>query len=488
MKKLRILLASLVLIVTSFPLDSAQEVAEPPPGGSDASPTGVSGIFNGSITTGCSYDAWTYNFRREIVDIDVPGCVSAYGLKFTRTYNSKDLKGWEAELLPSGALGNSMGLYWRHSYSTSVGSWVDYDAPLDSHSGEGFVFPDGRVIPHESDLDCAPYGGRLPPTGELDDTRNTGNWLMSDGGKVHLGGVGWGYFIDARNASIVGIPAVTITDPYGQVITIEHDNSCQGCGRHNRITKVTDVGSQKYLWFTYYPPEPGDPNYLRLLWKVEAREPNGTLIMSAEYHYQHRPPPVPDRQATDRFLDWVKYSDGTRATYQWDFGDGHTAYIAVADDPHYAGPMRHIEYHLADHLTGEYKQWPSTLVSRVYIENDNDNDGIPGTRTRTETRGDGVTRTLTYKWDYPQCIGSGGGARSTVTSSLSASFPWLSEGIRGLRRQKDGDRLLSRGKRVSLYSVRDSKHQYGTPQDRIHSSPPMAVGDHNDHLPRYVIY
>ena len=120
MKKLLILLASLVLILTPFPRLFGQTSGEP----LNTTPVGVSGVFNGNITTGCSFDPWTYNFRREVVDLDIPGCVSAYGLKFVRTYNSKDLKGWEAGILPSGALGNSMGLFWRHSYSTCRGSWV----------------------------------------------------------------------------------------------------------------------------------------------------------------------------------------------------------------------------------------------------------------------------------------------------------------------------------------------------------------------------
>lgn len=89
--------------------------------------TGSSGVFNGNIATAdaiSTMDMWTENYRRgPIDDIIVPGTVGAYPLKFSRTYNSKDLQNWEQTILPSGALGNSIGQYWRHSYSVAVGSW-----------------------------------------------------------------------------------------------------------------------------------------------------------------------------------------------------------------------------------------------------------------------------------------------------------------------------------------------------------------------------
>jgi hypothetical protein len=38
-------------------------------------PTGVSGTFNGNVTTGCSYDPYTGNAHRTITDIVVAGGV-----------------------------------------------------------------------------------------------------------------------------------------------------------------------------------------------------------------------------------------------------------------------------------------------------------------------------------------------------------------------------------------------------------------------------
>src|SRR5947208_88603 len=54
----------------------------------DDNPTGVAGVYNGNITTGCSYDPLTQNSHRQIDDIVVPGSVGAYPLKWTRYWNS----------------------------------------------------------------------------------------------------------------------------------------------------------------------------------------------------------------------------------------------------------------------------------------------------------------------------------------------------------------------------------------------------------------
>src|SRR5207302_2867991 len=129
--------------------------------------------------------------------------------------------------------------------------------------------------------DCYPYYGRLPPIEEsFDDT--TSNWIMADGGKVKLGPRNW------ATGSAGGVSAEKITDPYGQEITIEHDTLCQGCGTQNRLKKVTDVGSGKYLEFTYYAQSyypVGSPAGLGLIQKVEAKDRNGTVLARAEYQY-----------------------------------------------------------------------------------------------------------------------------------------------------------------------------------------------------------
>src|SRR5262249_25946955 len=54
-------------------------------------PVGVTGIFNGNVTTGCSYDPLSHSTHRVVDDIVVPGSIGKYPLKMTRYYNSRQL-------------------------------------------------------------------------------------------------------------------------------------------------------------------------------------------------------------------------------------------------------------------------------------------------------------------------------------------------------------------------------------------------------------
>ena len=72
-------------------------------------PVGVTGIFNGNVTTGCSYDPLTQSAHRVIDDIVVPGSIGKYPLKMTRYYNSRQ------QMCSGGpAIGLSPG--WAHKY------------------------------------------------------------------------------------------------------------------------------------------------------------------------------------------------------------------------------------------------------------------------------------------------------------------------------------------------------------------------------------
>ena len=50
----------------------------------DHNPIGVTGTFEGVITTGCAYNVVSHNATRQIDDIIVPGAIGKYGLKMTR--------------------------------------------------------------------------------------------------------------------------------------------------------------------------------------------------------------------------------------------------------------------------------------------------------------------------------------------------------------------------------------------------------------------
>src|SRR5947207_12943358 len=103
-------------------------------------PTGVTGEFNGNITTGCSYDPYTGNATRSITDIVVPGAVGAYPLAFTRTLNTR-LGASTTISYPFGPAGG-----WRHSYQWEVESVTHIVVCGNDWSPDHYTvtFPDGR--------------------------------------------------------------------------------------------------------------------------------------------------------------------------------------------------------------------------------------------------------------------------------------------------------------------------------------------------------
>src|SRR5438552_8285799 len=89
-------------------------------------PVGVSGIFNGNISTGCSYDPLTHSSHREVTDIVVPGSIGKYPLKMTRYYNGRS-RYWDYKI--------SLSPGWSHQYS-----WLLWTA------GYKVISPQGNVI------------------------------------------------------------------------------------------------------------------------------------------------------------------------------------------------------------------------------------------------------------------------------------------------------------------------------------------------------
>jgi hypothetical protein len=99
----------------------------------DNNPGGHSGIFNGQINTGCSYDPYTGNATRSITDIAVAGAVGEYPLALVRTANSRapsttEVFGWAGG--------------WNHNYN-----WILEDSPRGPINPKRYTveFPDGRV-------------------------------------------------------------------------------------------------------------------------------------------------------------------------------------------------------------------------------------------------------------------------------------------------------------------------------------------------------
>ena len=336
----------------------------------DHNPVGVTGAYEGVVTTGGGYNALNHNARREIDDIVVPGAVGKYGLKMTRYYNSRSDNGYP------------MGPGWSHEYlwtRDQIRGRIDY--------------PNGTVF----DTACTGDWGLDGPLGVSDwpTTSPEGYpaFRLADGGMVVFG-----------NPYV----ATKIIDPYGQITTITVNNS-------NVITQVTEPGG-RYLKFFYE-----DPNAPYALSKVEAHGlGNATVTDSVVYHYQSIAPG--GQGAPPQWcLTQVDYSDGQQAhyTYRTDNSPDHPQQpcpcpiqafplVSGCNDVRYRGPMRRIAYQYLDQAHGAITQenyWdgvpghegngpmvsridppaPSPLIVQVNFDT-----------LYTEYRGDGPTRTFTY--------------------------------------------------------------------------------------------
>src|SRR6266550_4673267 len=328
-------------------------------------PVGVTGIFNGNISTGCSYDPLTHSEHREVTDIVVPGSIGKYPLKMTRYYNSRQ------QYYAGTAIG--LGPGWAHEYS-----WLLYTA------GEKVVSPHGNVY----DFHCGPPVGVSESwdDGIQGPHPNGGTWRLADGGKVHF-----------LNGSQVDY----IEDPYGLRTTIEYQNG--------RRWRVTEPGG-RCLIFTYGPAQDADGTLM--LTKVEAYDYyGGHRIDSVNYGYRQYNPvdPLPPGRQPKMMLRTVSYSDGTSATYDYTYDNvredaQHGTYkmyprLQSCDDVRYGGPMRTIFYDYVNGgphgaITFEKSSVNGSRVSSIDAGAATGIGDLP--ETFIETRGDGPSRSFTY--------------------------------------------------------------------------------------------
>ena len=206
----------------------------PDTGGNYEGPIGVTGIFNGNVTTACSYDPVGHSAHRAVEDIPpIPGSLGKYPLKLTRYYNSRQ------QYYGIGTIG--LGPGWSHEYAWLL--WSD---------GTRVVSPHGNV----SDFFCGPPVGVSEGWDDGNQGRHfggTGTWRLADGGKVHFAGGRVDY----------------IEDPYGLRTTINYDGN-------GLRTQVTEPGG-RYLKFIY-DPNVTDPDGGRLLTRVEAHGLGTTTV------------------------------------------------------------------------------------------------------------------------------------------------------------------------------------------------------------------
>jgi RHS repeat-associated protein len=320
-------------------------------------PVGVTGIFNGNVTTGCSYDPLSHSAHRQIDDIVVPGSVGKYPLKMTRYYNSR-----QQYYATPGSIGLSPG--WAYEYS-----WLLWSA------GHKVVSPHGNVY---DDYCGAPVG--VSEGWEQRTDAYNGTWRLADGGKV--------IFVNGR--------VTYIDDPYGLRTTIFYDGN-------GRRWKVQEPGG-RYLQFIYGPA--ADPDGTVLLTRVEAHGlGNATVTDWVNYTYTLVSAGVIGRNK--KMLTGVTYSDGTSATYEYrtdnvtESTTTHKMYplLQRCNDVRYNGPMRTIRYEYQNaypHGSIANEKYPGVgAVSAV---------SPTGPDTFTETRGDGPTRSFTYT-HLVHCVG-----------------------------------------------------------------------------------
>lgn len=369
--------------------------------GSD-NPTGITGQFNGNVTTGCSYDPYTGNATRSITDIAVAGAVGAYPLAFTRTMNSRDGTG---HVPGQGAYEFGKAGGWRHSYQWGINKAVLQTSDVTARPTSYVVFyPEGRRVtftnpsggPTPVRADVAGIAERFQPMDRNDPDSNC-YLLLPDGGKVWFRAE----ITPSEPPDPLAAPGdprptpppqptltfdyvlIGIIDPYGQLTAISGGLTPTGDFRVSQIAEP--AGRVLDLIYT----GSGDNVLLQSVTeRAYAGAPAGRTVT---YNY------APALGVTA--LDHVDYpGDSTlpaRYTYQVhnDNNPVSAPLVATCDDPMYAGPMRHIAYDFKPggdfgFLLNE-KNINGTVVSSLAIDPLNANG-------RIETRGDGPHRTFTY--------------------------------------------------------------------------------------------
>jgi RHS repeat-associated protein len=339
----------------------------------DDNPTGVTGTYNGEVTTGCAYDSYTANAKRAVDDIVVPGSVGAYPLKWARYFNSHLIYA-----------DNTIGGTWRFSYR-------DY-----MHFGSvDPCTPDGRRI-HKNVYGVEDW------TETLTDPNTflvTGEILhMADGGKVisnqaNYSGTAKGYFYP-----------VQIIDPYGQVTTLSWTVLSSGL---RRLDKVTEPGG-RYLQINWDTTN----SYITSVQAFDGIAGHTMPMQSVTYTWTTQTLSLPDGTHPNSYkvLTGVNYSDGTSATYTYIEGNYpvpcstpqswfYSALLKTADDTHYVGPMKQIAYKYA--ATGN----KTRILSENHLVNGTGSEAVStltgvastsSTQLTTETRGDGPQRNFNY--------------------------------------------------------------------------------------------
>jgi RHS repeat-associated protein len=347
-------------------------------------PTGPSGIYNGNVLDAGNFDPHTYNALRTVTDIEVPGSVGAYPLKWTRYFNNRNLVG----------LGPSVG--WTFSYFYGLGNY----GPTES-------FPDGRWLNFAANCPLAVEEG-LGTFTAANGIQYYGI-VLADGGGVAFNSYPQPF------GNPYNLP-VALIDPYGQVTTISYvvAGYCGGYPIYN-LDRVTEPGGRYLQLYWTSSVLCGSLTTPPLITRVEANDGRGNVTQWVNYTWTQWTAPGTNRTFT--VLSQVAYSDGNSATYTYTMSAG-AAVLSTANDVRYNGAMRQMKY--VWKTTAAVPPNPSSTL--LVSENNSSTGEAVATLTtnssgqRVETRGDGATRTFAYG------AGLGGGGNCHPTSGKLTSY------------------------------------------------------------------
>ena len=354
-------------------------------------PTGTAGQFNGNVTTACSYDPYTANATRSVTDLVVAGGVGSYPLAFTRTMNSRYTAGVGNQ--PAfGAAGS-----WLHNYQWTIDAvTVQKTGSVGLPKSYSVNYPDGRRIPFsnrnplpngQSDQDFRGSLGVRDRFEQLAAGTTECYVRLPDGGKIWFHAnisttVSAGIYTTVYTFTFKGI-----IDPYLQTTTVTFPSD-------GSLTVTEPAGRTLKIFYKTGPA--GDTVVDRV---------TGSDGRTVTYNYSA----FSASGTTYSALTSVRYfGDPTwDATYTYqasNIAPNGRPLISSCIDPMYDGPMWKIAYDFkpagtnADGSVVAYGQiWREkhpngTVVSTLTI-----NATSGGFNSRTETRGDGPSRTFTYK-------------------------------------------------------------------------------------------
>ncbi|MBV9008360.1 MAG: RHS repeat protein, partial [Verrucomicrobia bacterium] len=375
----------------------------------NGNPTGPAGVFNGNITTGCSYDALTGNAMRVVVDLAVAGSVGAYPLAFARTSNSRN------SVVSWGRFGEPGA--WQHSYDWQMVA----SNPSSSQAPPSYevLFPDGR------DENFTQAGARaVAGIKDMVTPLNLGTMLaylvFPDGGKVEFkatqqysgGQYSYTYVADA------------IVDPHGLRTTLTYNPD-------GSLFQITEPGGR---WIQIY--------YMTTTWynSFEVQEHVIDHITASDsrgvqYNYALVSPYLDSYTA----LLSVSYygNSNIQASYTYQAPNGSypdgAPLLATCDDPMYAGPMKKISYVMA---TSNAPTGIPVVSGQILSENSGTTGdmvsqlNITFPTWRSEERGDGFSRTFVYNGAYIQTISDFNGNQATPALDANG-FPLYYKDFKG---------------------------------------------------------